>query len=122
MDTCAATCSATAVKARATGWSGALSTMGMPMSPPLRTGSALIGQTLRDAPIRRDFGVILVAVIGQDGAPHFTPGPDFVLREGAVLVSVGPPDGLRKRAVAEAGLGPGALCISGHRARGARDR
>lgn len=58
--------------------------------------SDLIGQTLRDAPIRREFGVILLAIIQADGEQRFNPGPDIVLEKDAVLVSVGPPKGLLK--------------------------
>lgn len=59
-------------------------------------GSALIGQMLKDAPIRRDFGVMLVAIIQKDGTRLFNPGPDVVLEEGAVLVSIGPMEGLEQ--------------------------
>ncbi|MDF1699962.1 MAG: NAD-binding protein [Planctomycetota bacterium] len=57
-------------------------------------GSALIGLALKDSPIRRDYGVMLVAVIGRDGSRDFNPGPGVVMDEGAVLVSIGPPEGL----------------------------
>lgn len=57
-------------------------------------GSPLIGQALRESPVRRDFGVMLVAVIDRDGSRRFNPGPDVVLEEGAVLVSIGPNEGL----------------------------
>lgn len=72
---------------------------------PISPGSSLIGVPLRSSPIRRDFGVILVAVIQPDGAQEFNPGPDFVIREGAVLVSIGPQEGLRSLRTAAAGPG-----------------
>ena len=59
-------------------------------------GSALIGQTLKEAPIRREYGVMLVAIIQSSGTRVFNPGPDLVLEEGAVLVSIGPVAGLEK--------------------------
>jgi voltage-gated potassium channel len=62
----------------------------------LGPGSPLIGMKLKDAPIRREFGVMVVAVIKKDGARVFNPGPDFVLEDGAVLVSIGPSKGLER--------------------------
>ncbi|MDJ0521942.1 MAG: potassium channel protein [Planctomycetota bacterium] len=59
-------------------------------------GSSLIDMKLKDSPIRRDFNVMLVAVIERDGERHFNPGPNLELHEGAVLVAVGPMDGLEK--------------------------
>ncbi len=70
---------------------------------PLRRGSPLVGLTLKTSPIRREMGVMLVAVIDADGSRHFNPGPDLVLREGAVLVSIGPAAGLAKLRVMGAG-------------------
>ena len=63
---------------------------------PLLPGSKLIGQALRDSPIRSEFGMMLVAVIDPDGTRHFNPGPDLVLRENSVLVSIGPPTGMER--------------------------
>lgn len=65
---------------------------------PLERGSPLIGQALKESPIRRDFGVMLVAVVDADGQQHFNPGPDLVMGDGAVLVAIGPPEGLGKLA------------------------
>ena len=63
---------------------------------PIQPGSSLIGMTIRDAPIRSDFGMMVVAVINPDGTRHFNPTPDLVLEENAVLVSIGPPEGMRR--------------------------
>ena len=63
---------------------------------PVGAGSSLIGVALKDSPIRRDFGVMLVAVIKKDGTREFNPGPNVVIEEGAVLVSIGPAAGLEK--------------------------
>lgn len=57
-------------------------------------GSSLAGLELRASPIRREFGVIVVAVISPDGPSHFNPDPGLVLSPGDVLVCMGPPDGL----------------------------
>ena len=73
---------------------------------PIQAGSALIGLELEDSPVRRDFGVIIVAVMDAQGETHFNPGPDLVLREGDVLVSVGPDSGLQRLAEAVGGGSP----------------
>ncbi len=65
---------------------------------PLEPGSPLIGLALKESPIRRDFGVMLVAVVDASGDQHFNPGPDLVMEEDAVLVAIGPPEGLSKLA------------------------
>ncbi|MGE0192661.1 MAG: TrkA family potassium uptake protein [Planctomycetota bacterium] len=58
-------------------------------------GSTLVGQSLRDSPVRRDFGVIVVAVV-HAGQAQFNPGPDYVVEGGDVLIAVGPRDGLAR--------------------------
>ena len=61
---------------------------------PVGPRSPLIGMALKDSPVRREFGVMLVAVISPDGSRRFNPGPDVVIESGAVLVSIGPTSGL----------------------------
>jgi voltage-gated potassium channel len=73
---------------------------------PVSQDSPLIGQPLRDSPIRREFGVMLVAVIDADGTQHFNPGPDFVIQKDSVLVSIGPREG-QERLQAVAAAQPG---------------
>ena len=63
---------------------------------PVVPGSSLIGMALKDSPIRRDFGVMLVAVISPGGSREFNPGPNVVIESGAVLVSIGPAEGLER--------------------------
>jgi voltage-gated potassium channel len=63
---------------------------------PVQPGSSLIGVALKDSPIRSEFGMMLVAVIDPDGTRHFNPGPDIVMRENSVLVSIGPMEGMKK--------------------------
>ncbi|MDA1195066.1 MAG: potassium channel protein [Planctomycetota bacterium] len=58
--------------------------------------SPLAGMALKDSPIRREYGVMVVAIIAPDGSRDFGPGPNVVLREGSVLVSIGPPEALVK--------------------------
>ena len=54
--------------------------------------SILDGVSLRESPIRSEFGVIVVAIIDSRGETHFNPSPDHVMRGGDVLVSVGSPE------------------------------
>jgi voltage-gated potassium channel len=66
-------------------------------------GSSLAGQTLRDSPIRREHGVIVLAVRGADGAMVTNPRPDTELSENDVLVVMGEQEQLEKlKKVAEA--------------------
>ena len=55
----------------------------------VHAGSSLAGQTLRDSPIRRDHGVIVLAVRGSDGKLVTNPRPDITLAENDVLVVLG---------------------------------
>ena len=57
--------------------------------------SPLVGQALKNSPVRRDFGVIVVAVVHR-GEAQFNPGPDYVVAGGDVLIAVGPRDGLAR--------------------------
>jgi voltage-gated potassium channel len=51
--------------------------------------SHLAGHPLRDAPIRRETNVLVVAVRGHDRRFQYNPGPDHVLEAGTVLVVLG---------------------------------
>jgi len=65
-------------------------------------GSALVGQTLRDSPIRREHGAIVLAVRGGDGEFVTNPRPDIELAENDVLVVIGEQEQLEQlREVAE---------------------
>ena len=65
-------------------------------------GSALVGQTLRDSPIRREHGAIVLAVRGGDGEFVTNPRPDIELSENDVLVVIGEQEQLDQlREVAE---------------------
>ncbi len=62
----------------------------------IEKGSPLDGVALKDSPIRRDFGVMVVAVVEENGESAFNPGPDVVIKAGDTLVSVGPGEGLKQ--------------------------
>ncbi|MHC4939882.1 MAG: potassium channel family protein [Planctomycetota bacterium] len=67
------------------------------------SGSSLAGQTLRDSPIRREHGVIVLAVRSKDGGLVTNPRPDIELSENDVLVVLGEQEQLEKlKKVAEA--------------------
>jgi TrkA domain protein len=59
----------------------------------LSAGSAAAGRTIGDGEFRSRTGVSIVAVIRED-TPVASPGPDFVLDAGDVVVAVGPLVGL----------------------------
>ena len=59
-------------------------------------GSSLAGQSLRDSPIRRDHGVIVLAIRHGHGEFVTNPRPDLPLSEGDVLVVLGEEQQLRE--------------------------
>ncbi len=58
-------------------------------------GSWCVRQTLASARLRNQTGATVIAVI-RSGEEHFSPGPDFVLQAGDLLMVVGP-DAARER-------------------------
>jgi voltage-gated potassium channel len=67
----------------------------------VRPGSPLCGQALRDTGIRRDLGLIVVAIKRPDGKMLFNPAPDALIGELDTLITLGPKaqqDQLRSRA------------------------
>ncbi len=66
----------------------------------IQPDSSLVGQSLVDSPLRREWNVMVVAVIGNEDTPIYSPRADYVFRAGDVLVSVGPDEGLAKLAKA----------------------
>jgi voltage-gated potassium channel len=64
-------------------------------------GSPLCGQPLRETGIRRDLGLIVVAIKRPDGKMLFNPAPDALIGERDTLITLGPKnqqDQLRARA------------------------
>lgn len=68
--------------------------------------SSLCGQRLKETPIRRELGVIVVAVRHQDGSLEANPSPDLQLVAGDVLVSIGQRAGLEDLERMAAGASP----------------
>lgn len=61
----------------------------------IRPGSDLMGSTLKDAPIRKDLGLIVVAIKPEDGTMVFNPPAEQHLAKDDVLVCIGDPDALK---------------------------
>jgi voltage-gated potassium channel len=61
----------------------------------VKVGSRLVGKTLKDAPIRKDIGLIVVAVKDHSGKMIFNPAADLCISEDDVLVCIGDPESLQ---------------------------
>ena len=61
----------------------------------IREGSRLMGKTLKHIPIRKDIGLIVVAVKDHSGKMIFTPGADLSISVDDVLVSIGDVESLQ---------------------------
>lgn len=63
---------------------------------PIAAQSSLVNQTLVDANLRHQYGVIVVGIQRQDGTMEFNPEPDTAIRAGDKLVVLGRPDSMKK--------------------------
>jgi voltage-gated potassium channel len=61
----------------------------------IREDSCLVGKTLKDAPIRKDIGLIVVAIRDRAGKMIFNPGADMTISVDDVLVCIGDTEALR---------------------------
>ena len=59
-------------------------------------GSRLAGQTLREANLRQQAGVLVLALRGDDGTFQTNPDPDAVLHAHNVVIAVGTDDALQQ--------------------------
>ena len=59
------------------------------------SSTRLVGRSIKDANLRQEFGVIVVAINRQSGAMEFNPSPESVIAAGDQLVVLGHPDQLR---------------------------
>lgn len=62
----------------------------------LPEGSRLAGVTLRDADLRREAGVLVLALRGDDGRFTTNPDPDVVLHPHNIVIAVGTADALER--------------------------
>ncbi|HWR68245.1 MAG TPA: potassium channel protein [Desulfomonilia bacterium] len=65
----------------------------------IREGSRLVGKTLKDAPIRKDIGLIVVAVRNHAGQMIFNPSADLSISVDDVLVCIGDAEALKSMKV-----------------------
>lgn len=56
----------------------------------VRSGSPLVGQSLKASPVRSELGIIVVAVKKADGKMVYNPTPEAVFETGDVLIVLGP--------------------------------
>lgn len=62
----------------------------------VRAGSKFAGVQLKDAPIRRETRLLVVAVRGVDRQFTYNPEPDMVIEAGTTLIVLGEADGVNK--------------------------
>ena len=62
----------------------------------VQAGSALAGKKLKDSHLRRDLGIIVVAIKPQNGALNVNPDPEAAIEAGDLLITLGHSDQLRK--------------------------
>jgi voltage-gated potassium channel len=60
------------------------------------SASAFAGKTLAEVQIRRDMGVIILAIRKADGQMFFNPPADATITSGDHLIAMGEPQGLRR--------------------------
>jgi len=62
--------------------------------------SYLVGKTILESNLRRDFGVIILAIKKADAGMVFNPGPGSLLEAGDLLITIGKDEDVRKMAKA----------------------
>ena len=62
---------------------------------PVSENSSVVGKTLVDSLIRRQEGVVILALKRSDGVMAFNPPPDAVIRAGDCLIAIGESDKLK---------------------------
>lgn len=55
----------------------------------IRSGSPLVGQSLKASPVRSELGIIIVAIKKPDGKMLFNPPPEAILEPGDLLITLG---------------------------------
>jgi voltage-gated potassium channel len=61
----------------------------------VKPGSAIGGKTLEASRLRRESGVIVLAIKGEGSEMRFNPAPDCVIHPGDRLIAMGDPEGLQ---------------------------
>ncbi len=58
--------------------------------------SALVNKTLKESPLRKDWNIIIVAIIKKDGKLIYNPSADTMIEENDKLIAIGPSESLAK--------------------------
>lgn len=58
--------------------------------------SSLVGKSIEECNIRRNFGLIVVGILGPDGDMVFNPAPGYRLEAGSTLIILGERDAVRR--------------------------
>ncbi len=62
----------------------------------VKKGSALVGKEMRETGLRKDLGLVVVAIKRADGRMVFNPPPDAPILERDTLIALGPKDQLER--------------------------
>jgi voltage-gated potassium channel len=62
----------------------------------ISAASSLVGRTIRDCEIRRNYGLIVVAIVTANGDTIFNPEPVQVIEAQSTLIILGGPDDVRR--------------------------
>jgi voltage-gated potassium channel len=69
------------------------------------SGSEMVGKTIKEMQLRREVGVIVLAIRTADGGMLFNPPPDSAVRGSDYLIVMGRPENLRALETLLAGAG-----------------
>ncbi len=69
----------------------------------IQEGSALAGTTIKEAALRQNYGVTILAVQDPERDLILSPGPDLMLKEGLIMVALGTSKGLKSLKTVAAG-------------------
>lgn len=58
--------------------------------------SKLVNKTLKESPLRKDWNIIIVAIIKKDGKLIYNPSADTMIEENDKLIAIGPSESLTK--------------------------
>ena len=55
----------------------------------VHAGSTLVGQSVKESPVKSELGIIIVAIKKPDGKMQYNPTPETVLDAGDMLITLG---------------------------------
>ena len=62
----------------------------------VESGSPLVGQPLRDTPIRAALGIVIIGIRRRDGEMIFNPAADAIIEAGDILIAIGQVEALTR--------------------------